>query len=650
MKSSPTKPISASARRTTSVYYFHVERLPLLLQCLDSLRRLSGRLLGYGVIPEFGVEDAIMDARDLLEDLGYHESVMSPSSSILLESEKLREFIQTLPPSTAEVRGEPITAQQKVILGDLSLYLQKAHQIVAPHSDGRFILKSIQVFFSHLLESVIILSLDFLDADFDQRYELETLIEQLRKSFPKPQPVTDSRDSPLASPASPASTTSPVSTTPTAPLSAPPPATAPEMDYPFAAPPGLRSLPKDTGVKDTGEKDTGVETPSSLVADAIMKAATQGEGDWGLGTDGLVQVPEPGEGQDDLAQALGGGELGDEVWDEVWMSDDEAGSQGAAVQEDFSADIQSIHNDEIQGLFTSIAKQFCQPLPSLMCNLQTQDLTAEHLEGIFGIIINISNAAKEFNYEELLENLDRLRKPLEKSQCSPKRLTARQQVQILMEYDKLCVEFSDIFEPIESLEVGQRLKESIIIMEELRTIKGLGQRRITKLFAAGITNLQAFCAAQLTDFAAVSTIDRLLAEKILMAFRPYEILVAKFVGDDVLHSFLEEQRKDLRTEIGRLLRIHEIYAHEAKQPKFREQRHRIRELHHIREGTMSRIRCALAVLEEFELIESMRKMRYDKRLEILMEYIVNELKLPTIDLREVDDSEIPGLEPFSQSS
>jgi hypothetical protein len=158
-------------------------------------------------------------------------------------------------------------------------------------------------------------------------------------------------------------------------------------------------------------------------------------------------------------------------------------------------------------------------------------------------------------------------------------------------------------------------------MEELRAIKGLGQRRITKLFAAGITNLRAFCEAQLEDFSAVSSIDRELAERILMVFRPYEILVAPFVGQEILDHYYKDQLDHLQAETRQLKEIHTLYARESKKPKFREQRQRLRELHRLREVAMGKIRCGLAVLEEFDLIDAMRKSRFDRRIQLLTAFL-----------------------------
>jgi hypothetical protein len=425
------------------------------------------------------------------------------------------------------------------------------------------------------LDSIIVLLTDFLDPDLFEPYDLSDMIRSLVEILPATEEYTRESHS---------STSAPVFS-PLKPETAPP-----------------------------------------RVEDAIRQAMQQENIGWKIDDDGLLKPVEEDASENlNLANLLGNEVSDDEAWSQIWVEETESvpggQHQSIAQAQAYSEELQSLHSTEVHNLFLSIAKQFCQPLPSLLCNLQTKDLVEEHLEGIYGIVLNIHNSAEQFGHEELKHALKRLRKILETSQCDPARLSARDQIEILAEYDSLCVTFPGVFEPIGKLERGQRLRESIIIMEELRAIKGLGQRRITKLFAAGITNLRAFCEAQLEDFSAVSSIDRELAERILMVFRPYEILVAPFVGQEILDHYYKDQLDHLQAETRQLKEIHTLYARESKKPKFREQRQRLRELHRLREVAMGKIRCGLAVLEEFDLIDAMRKSRFDRRIQLLTAFL-----------------------------
>ncbi len=565
MKHHPTPP------SVTATLLFHAERLSLALDCISLIRRLGGRMLGHGMIPPPHIRDGMVELRDLLEELCGDNAATPPLAKTIKQVRRMDDLLQSTPLPGDVFEGIPLSGTQKIILGDMVLYLGKAHELLYDLSETPVPLEPTRQFFHTALGGTILLLTNVFDPEMFDSYDLQEMIEGLTRSLPVP----------------------------------------------------MRTADAGPGVAEKAPPAPGPGTPppaSDLISDAIAKALAQEDEEWKLGDDGLVKIPEPkASDEDDLVTALKREMLGDAAWDEIWIDDATEGADANSAG--YSEEIQAIHSNEVQGLFTSIAKQFCTPLPSLLTNIQNNDISAEVLEGVYGIVLNIFNSAEQFGYGDLRENLGRIRRILERCACDPQRLTARERVEILAEYDHLAVSFPEIFEAIGKQERGQRLRESIIIMEELRAIKGMGTRRITRLFAAGISNLRSFVEARLEDFSAVSSIDSELAARILTAFRPYEVLVAPFVGEEILNSFYREQRAHLCEETERLREAHNLYAEESRKSKSREQRAKLRDLHRKRETAMGRIRCGLAVLDEFDLIEGMRRIRYDKRLEMLDEWL-----------------------------
>lgn len=568
-------PDSQSSEISPKPYGMDPRRLQLAQQCLDILRALCGRILGQGQLPGTTIQDALIEVRDILEELSSERAGFPPPDTIIRGAQRLKRLADDSV-YFEENRGHlELSGQQKIVLGDLMVYLEKARDLLDLPSDIPLHFAVARKYLHSVLDSIIVLLTDFLDPDLFEPYDLSDMIRSLVEILPAPEEHSDQSHSPSSAPVF----------SPLKPETAPP-----------------------------------------RVEDAIRMAMQQENIGWKIDEEGLLKPLEENASDNlNLANMLGDEVADEEAWSQIWVDETEPVPEGqqpsVAQAKAYSEELQSLHSTEVHNLFLSIAKQFCQPLPSLLCNLQTKDLVQEHLEGIYGIVLNIHNSAEQFGHEELKHALKRFRKIIETSQCDPSRLSARDQIELLAEYDSLCVAFPGVFEPIGKLERGQRLRESIIIMEELRAIKGLGQRRITKLFAAGITNLRAFCEAQLEDFSAVSSIDRELAERILMVFRPYEILVAPFVGQEILDHYYKDQLDHLQTETRQLQEIHGLYARESKKPKFREQRQRLRELHRQREVAMGKIRCALAVLEEFDLIDAMRKSRFDKRIQLLAMFL-----------------------------
>ncbi len=553
---------------------FNTERLDNIIDCLDLQRRLSGRILGHGVQPEKRLTEAMIDLRDLLEELSFREPLDPPTQHCLQKIHLTRQLVISTPPPTFVGSGEQLSGAQKILLGDFMVFLERGRGLLEARRDPGLMLPTAHQFFGALLTGLVILLSDFLDQELFEEYDLPELIDSLTQALPEPE--------------------------------------APR-----------KHPPRQPLVAETSEE--GQALARALDMDDGLEA----------GFDAALQLAQPAESEaaralkSDLASDL---EI-DRAFDELFSGGGAESDRAAEVAPggarprgamDYSREIDAIHSKEVRQLFASIARQFCQPLPSLLSNLQTKDLAPEHLEGIYGITLNIHNSAEQFGYEELRQAIAPLRKLLEGCQCNPERLNAKEQLQILAEYDRLCVDFPDVFEPIERTERGRLLKESIIIMEQLRAIKGMGTRRITKLFAAGISDLRAFCCARLEDFAAVSSIDRDLAERILMAFKPYEVLVATVLGDnDLLQRFYVSQREHLRREVAHLRYTHELYHAESKKPRFRSRRHHLRELHRQRELVMGSIRVALAVLDEVKLVEEMRGTRYERRLEMLEAYLAS---------------------------
>ncbi len=578
-----------SQKNDSSLLRFDSQRVTAIIECLDVMRRLIGRVLGHGVRPEDFIQELLIEVRDLIEELSFRNPQNPPTARLIGRIPPMRRQVYSTPPPIHSVAGEPLKDMQKIFLGDLVIYLDRACQLLGSRNPNALPLEGTRDFMNGLMMGMIILLTDFLDEDLYEPYDLTELVAALSNSLPEevaPEP--------------------------------PPPDVLP------AEPSAAEKLPEAPPLAAPAESAT--QEPASIKAAIAQALRSDGEG-WAIDSQGILHTPEEAASDSGrLMHALAESEVPDSAWSELFDSGGEEtpaapGEDVAAAPDSHSQELDDIHSQEVRRLFTSIARQFCQPFPSLLSNLQTKDLAPEHLEGLFGIVLNMHNSAQQFGYEELRQAMLPMRRVLEHSQCDPERLSAKDQLQILAEYDHLCVSFPDVFEPIARQERGQRLKESIIIMEELRAIKGLGNRRITRLFAAGISDLRSFCNARLEDFAAVSSIDRDLGERILMAFKPYEVLVAPYLGEELALKFREEQRLHLRQEIAHLRQVNYHYLAESKKPRFRERRQHLRELHRARELAMGRIRCTLAVLDEFELIESMRRIRYEKRLEIMENHL-----------------------------
>jgi hypothetical protein len=175
------------------------------------------------------------------------------------------------------------------------------------------------------------------------------------------------------------------------------------------------------------------------------------------------------------------------------------------------------------------------------------------------------------------------------------------------------IELERILPDTFALDTDKSQREAKILHTLLAQIPDVGKVTIDKIYAAGLTTLEAMFLATPSDLAATSGISDLLAERIVERFCRYKSEIASAAVDETGAA----GRQNLRALVERLRRENEEFA-DASAAWTDEARQRKREVLHTRAQTMLDIDLRLARLGEIALVRELERLPFaekERRLE-----------------------------------
>ncbi len=285
--------------------------------------------------------------------------------------------------------------------------------------------------------------------------------------------------------------------------------------------------------------------------------------------------------------------------------------------------------NQIQTLFQDIATQYVAPLSRIMGELYTGRASRQTIEGAVGVFRNLLNAAEAMKLtatSDLASNLVDLFSASEMTGVPPTDVELKA---IKAHYDALRSQHPDMFpEPSWNPDSQDKIREkldldSIVVMEELKSIPGLGKRRIERLFEAGLSSLPAFLTAKPEDFQAVGRMGKTLSKRVSRSFLKYGRSFAN--PKNGLHPRFKRRLalylrilKDSQYHYRRAV-LDENYSGGSKAGK--------KVNGSIRKRTSCRVLAFLAYLQRPDDVRSFQGMSYDRRIQLL-EKVLSE-KNPT---------------------
>lgn len=285
---------------------------------------------------------------------------------------------------------------------------------------------------------------------------------------------------------------------------------------------------------------------------------------------------------------------------------------GTASGESPAFGVESL-NDELRELFAGIAAGYMQPVKEFIGELRRGNFSREWLDVCRPAVTSIIRASESMEFTALTRRLVAFDKLLAAGhrEGENRKLARQWKLQVLVTYADL-EEFLPRTFLIPPTEVSS---EGIIINSLLKQVKGVGQGTIKKLFAAGMSNLDAYRNASPGDLAAAAGIKKHLADRICERFRDYGTESRENSGilsrvtelAEAVSALKQTQFKFKQATLDEWYRR----ADSAEKRRCRKER----------QMAMWRINVLLAESGEVEFLQEIKNLIFDKRIDRLQELV-----------------------------
>lgn len=287
-------------------------------------------------------------------------------------------------------------------------------------------------------------------------------------------------------------------------------------------------------------------------------------------------------------------------------------------------------NAQVMELFQEILRQYAAPLARILGELFTGRASQKTIEGAVGIFRNVVNAADSFELHETAETASHLVDLFSASEMTGAPPTGVELKAIATYYETLRGHHSDLFpEPAwepDQTDSGRQKSEldSIAVLEELKSIPGIGKRRIERLFAAGLSSLDALTQATPADFQTIANTGSSLARRLAGSFKKYRRLLEEIgSGKDGAPAVPPRAHRRL-THYLRILEASRYHYRKAALEDFSGSQATKKSQASIRRRTTSRILATLATLGLASTVCDFQNASQKKRIKLLNSLLEDE--------------------------
>ncbi len=278
-------------------------------------------------------------------------------------------------------------------------------------------------------------------------------------------------------------------------------------------------------------------------------------------------------------------------------------AHGVSTPEDLEA---------VRSLFKEVAVAHVALVRDVMLELRYGGDDPKWIEMTKPALRSLRAMAGQMELDDLCEALDAFCTAVDTSIADRARLTEDDRAELQQRYARLIELIPQAFE----LDAERDRREPIIVEALLRQVPGVEQRTIEKLFAVGLSRLDALMNANAGEVAAVTGLVPELATAIVEQFRSYRATATATVS-------APEPAVELR-RIGELLimlslqnddftRASSEWTDEAQQRK--------RQLRKQRDQTFQQIKVALARLGARDQLQRLEKLPFQDRIAMLDRYL-----------------------------
>lgn len=219
---------------------------------------------------------------------------------------------------------------------------------------------------------------------------------------------------------------------------------------------------------------------------------------------------------------LGG--LSEADWDLLAESDLVLSSPLIAADDEPSTEELLAPSEELTRVSRRVAAQYAEVLAAFARQAlagKARVTSTDHVEAAIASLLRLAQASRDSVQVALLEELTGLIEP-----CVTGPLRSRARQSALVRLRDWIPEFAETLEQEDGavlIEIISWDRGGAPLMEELANLRGIGPRRLGRLYAAGLHNVAVVATADPEEVAAVTGLPLALAERVVEATREYAV-------------------------------------------------------------------------------------------------------------------------------
>jgi hypothetical protein len=268
---------------------------------------------------------------------------------------------------------------------------------------------------------------------------------------------------------------------------------------------------------------------------------------------------------------------------------------------------------EVRTLFAQLAAGHVRQVRDFMIDLRWSEPTVDWLPICEPALRSLRRAAEKLELPELCVALDDFAQALAAANTEGAHTIAGAHREMLLaRYEELSRLMPHAF----ALDLDRTQREAIILQSLLLQVPGVKKVTLGRMYAAGLTTLEAMFLATPADLAATAGISEPLAAEIVERFRAYRDQIKATVPD----ATRARERERVAELTARLRREHDEHERAAESWS-RDAAERKKELRKAREQTLLDIQVLLARLGEVDRLEALDRMPFGSKVAHLESFL-----------------------------
>jgi hypothetical protein len=268
---------------------------------------------------------------------------------------------------------------------------------------------------------------------------------------------------------------------------------------------------------------------------------------------------------------------------------------------------------EVRSLFAQLAANHVRQVRDFMIDLRWSEPTVDWLPICEPALRSLRRAADKLELTDLCEALDRFAGALADANTSgAKTISGACRETLLSRYEELSRLMPQAF----ALDLDRTQREAAILQSLLLQVPEVKKVTLDRMYAAGLTTLEAMFLATPGDIAATTGIPEPLAEQIVARFTAYREQVKATVPDATRareRERIAELTAKLRRECDDYERVSSEWSNGSSDRK--------KELRKAREQTLLDIQVVLARLGEVDRLTQLERLPFEKKLAHLESFL-----------------------------